>query len=235
MLTIITVLMLCGISQAAVPALTQQAVATGSGSATGAFGVDPTPGDTYIAIITHLSTETIDTVAADDGDVPLAQVTSRTVAGVTTEIWWANGATGGSRNFTAVVVGVGTVSVNFSEWSNLKTGAATATNGNTAVASSTVTTNSVASSAESSLVIAIGGWTANNYSSGPINGFTRMTQTGGTGAFQEGAYLINSGGVAKSTGWTLTLGINWAAAIAVFSAPAATNAQNSAGFFMMSQ
>jgi len=109
-----------------------------------------------------------------------------------------------------------------------------ATNSNTGVASSTVTTNSVTPATASNLVVAIGAWTVNDYSSGPTNGFTRLTQTGGGAVFQESAYLIQSSATAKSAGYTLTAGINWAAAIAVFGAPTSgpTNAQRSAGFFM---
>jgi len=56
----------------------------------------------------------------------------------------------------------------------------------------------------------------NSYLSGPTGGFTALTATGGTGAFQQGGYLIQSSATAKSTGWTLTGVDNWAAAIAVF-------------------
>jgi len=110
-----------------------------------------------------------------------------------------------------------------------------ATNSNTAVANSTVTTNSVTPATASNLVVAVGAWTANDYSSGPTNGFTRLTQTGGGSVFQESAYLIQSAATAKSTGWGLTAGINWAAGIAVFGAPTTgpTNAQRSAGFWVI--
>lgn len=235
-LAIIFVLLTAGFADAAVPSLVQQAVATDGigGQALGTLPTLPIAGNTYIAIVTHASTTTTDSVTGDDGDTPLSLVTSSTVAGVTTEIWWANNIEGDAQPFTAILVGVGTISINLSEWGNIKTASAQAVNGNTGLASSTVTTGSVASTSNSSLVIAAGGWVDDDYLSGPINGFTRMTQTGSAAVFQEGAYLINSGGVAKSSGWTLTTGINWAAAIAVFGGTPATNAQASAGFFMHS-
>jgi len=110
-----------------------------------------------------------------------------------------------------------------------------ATNSNTGLASSTVTTNSVTPATASNLVVAIGAWTANDYSSGPTNSFTRLTQTGGGAVFQESAYLIQAAVTAKSTGWSLTAGINWAADIFVFGAPTTgpTNAQRSAGFWLV--
>ncbi len=84
-------------------------------------------------------------------------------------------------------------------------------------------------------MVAIGAWTANDYSSGPTNSFTRLTQTGGGAVFQESAYLIQAAVTAKSTGWSLTAGINWAADIFVFGAPTTgpTNAQRSAGFWLV--
>ncbi len=115
------------------------------------------------------------------------------------------------------------MSANFSEWSGLSNAAPSATNSDFGLANPTVTTGSVVPTTANNLVIGAGAWTANDYSTGPTNSFTRMTQTGGGTAWQEAAYLIQSSATSQSTGWGLSAGINWASAIAVFGAPAATN------------
>lgn len=215
------------------PQFIQQSTGTdASGTVTGNFDSITTSGSTIIALISHTSVTTVDTVIADDGDSNLAFVNSRSVAGVTTEIWWINNSDGNSPNWQVALTGIGVVNVNFSEWSGIKTANAEATNGNTGTASSTVTTGSVAAVSSSSLVIAIGGWNLGNFAGGPINGFTALIHVLNTGVLQEGAYLINSGTSSKSTGWSLTSGNNWAATIAVFGGTGPSPSQVSAGFFM---
>jgi hypothetical protein len=207
------------------PVLVQQGVGTtANGQSSGVaitLGADPTAGNALICLISFPSTSSDTGGPANPNADNFQSVASSTVAGVTTEIYVATNVAGGTdSNGIQVSTDLpARLSMSVSEWINLKDAPAEATNTNSGVVSSTVTTGSVTPVSASNLVIAIGGWTANDYSSGPTNSFTRMTQAGGGAVFQEGAYLIQSSATAKSTGWGLTAGINWAAVIAAFGAP----------------
>lgn len=83
--------------------------------------------------------------------------------------------------------------------------------------SDTVATGNVDPTTANNLIVATGAWTADDYSSGPTNAFTRLTPTGGGLAWQEAAYKIRpADDSALGTGWGLTAGVNWAACIGVF-------------------
>ncbi len=165
---------------------------------------------------------------------PCSTKSSNSVSGARTEIWYIHNIAANQTGVTIDTDNEITMVLNASEWSGLNNAVPEATNTNTATASTTVTTNSVTPSSAANLIIGMGGWTANDYSSGPTNSFNRMTQTGVGAIFQESGYLIQSSATANSTGWTLTAGINWAASIAAFGGPTTgpTPSQRSAGFFM---
>lgn len=183
------------------------------------FSAQTIAGTAIIVCLSHPATTTVNAVLDSDA-VNFTQVALRTGSGVTTEIWALPNGLGGTAGVFIDSSGtVGEIWANLTEWSGLNNAGAEATNTNSGLASSTVTTNSVTPASTRNLVIAVGGWTANDYVSGPTNSFTRMTPIGGTGTFQESAYLIQSSATARSTGWTLSAGINWAAAIAVFGGP----------------
>lgn len=225
-------------SLSAAPALVQQKTkGNNSGNGGTTLTSATTTGNSIFALISILSTDSIDPASPPtiDGQV-LTLGPSTTVTGAKVLLYYLNSITGGSGVCTVSTLGATKVTVNWSEFSGLSNAGPEATNTNTGVASSTVTTNSVTPASANNLVIALGGWTANDYSSGPTNSFTRMTQIcSGTTLCQEGAYLIQVSATAQSTGWSLTAGINWAASVAVFGAPSTgpTNAQRSAGFWVI--
>ncbi len=198
-------------------AFVQQASGTdGGGIVNPNFPSNVTAGNSLICVVSYLSTDSLSGVAQGVNFLTLAQ--HSTVSGVSVDIYYKHSVTGGTLS-TDVETNSGTrVSVNWSEWSGLKNAVPESLNTNSALAGTTVTTNTATPSSTNNLIIAGGAWTANNYSSGPINSFTRMTQTGGGAAWQESAYKIQSAATANSTGWSLTVGINWAAAIAAFGA-----------------
>lgn len=216
------------ILRAAAPALVQQAVGTDSGGdAVTLFPVNTTAGNSVIFIISHLSIDTMSPGDVTLGPEELIKGPVATVAGVTIEIWYLHNIAGGTKSVEALNDSFSNrISVSATEWSGLTNAAPEATNTNSGVLGSTVTTGSVTPISVANLVIAGGGWTANNYSSGPTNSFTRLTPTGGGAAWQEGAYLIQTTATSKSTGWGLTAGINWAAAIAVFGAPSVASSSH---------
>ena len=104
------------------------------------------------------------------------------------------------------------------EWAGLLNAAPEATNSASALADANPAPGSVTPSSAHSLVVAVGGWTADNYLSGPTNSFVRQTPGAASNVALEGAYQIESVAAAYLTDWALTVGINWAASIAVFGA-----------------
>lgn len=201
----------------ALPAIVQQAVmgiSVGGEDANLALNTQTVSGNAIIACISYSSTAAISSIYTADTSDSLTKIVSKTVSGVITEIWIiTNAAPNSGINVTSS--GIGSFVINVSEWSGLKNAGAEATNSNSGVASSAVITNSVAPTSLHNVAIAVGAWTANDYSSGPTNSFTRMTPVV-SGPFQESAYIIGPDTAIQSTGWTLSAGINWAAAIALF-------------------
>lgn len=202
------------------PGLVQQAVGTNavSDSVPATFGSVVGAGHSVIACVSVLSTDAVADVRTGESDTGLTRACTSTVAGVTTEIWYLHDVD--PTNQSVVLFGTSSTrgSIAISEWTTLTNAAPGATNTNAQIAATAVVTNSVTPATTRNLVIAVGGWTADQYASGPINSFTRLTPTGGGAAFQEEAYISQSAATAKSTGWTLSLGINSASCIATFSA-----------------
>lgn len=197
------------------PTLIQQKAETDiRGTLTVSLDAPVTPGNLVVVCVSYVPTANSVT-DVNDGDVFIHQVQSRGT-GIGADIWTTIDTAGATDIDITQTSGVLRLSANVSEWSAVASG--TAENGNdaTGVASTTVTTGSVTPLSAKNLVIAVGGWTADDYSSGPTNSFTRMTPAGGGAIWQEAAYKIQSSAIAKSTGWTLTAGINWAAGVAVF-------------------
>lgn len=201
--------------------LVQQAVATGAGhnNITATFGAPTTVGNVIIACVDYSDSDPVTNV--DSPIDALIQQTESTGTGIATAIWSVV-VSGAETNHKIYKAGdILRATVWFSEWSGLTESVsdADAVNGNTGLASSTVTTNSVTPLSANNLIIACGGWTADDYSTGPTNSFTRATAAGGGSVWLESAYKLQTSATAASTGWTLTAGINWATAIASFGAP----------------
>jgi hypothetical protein len=205
-------------SAPALPSLAQQAVATRS-DGTPSAGLVAATGNSIIACISYLSTDTLNIVPNyDDGNGDLIQGPAATVAGVTSEIWYRHNVDAGSRVGFATNMGL-RASLNASEWTPLTNAAPEDTDSNTGVASSTVTTNSVTPVSTRSLVIAMYASVLEQMGADLTNGgFTPLTSTGGTGAFQHASYKVLSVIAATSTSVTLSAD-NWVALIAAFGSP----------------
>ena len=145
--------------------------------------------------------------------------------GVTVDIWYGHNSSGSGTAITITFSGsIGlNPTANVSEWSGLLNQGPTSTNTNSNTSgSSTMTTNSVTPTNPASLVIAVmGGSGSPTYSSGPTNGFTRMTAPSGSAVVLEGAYQIETSSASYSTGMSWTSSPPWAAAIAAFDSPLA--------------
>lgn len=211
------------------PTLVQQKTSSGTGTSTTITLDNPyTVGNALIVCISYsnavvsLSPNSIGSVSTSpNSEDNFAQGPSSQGTSIATDIWYFTNLTASTDTQAIVVIQVGTtrMSINVSEWHGLTDAPPDDQNTNSALASSTVTTNSVTPLTTHNLVIAAGGWVLNDYSSGPTNSFTRMTNIGAGTIWQESAYLLQTSATAKSTGWSLSAGINWAAAIAVFGAP----------------
>lgn len=183
------------------------------------FDAPVTASNAVIVCISYLNTTSV-TAIDNGGTASLVQQVVASGTGVATAIWSATNVTGGATDVNITLLDTTDVVVNMSEWSGLSNAGAEAVNNDAAVLSSTVATGSVTPASTRNLIIAVGAWTADDYSSGPTNSFTRMTQVGsGATTFQESAYRIQTSATARSTGWGLSAGVNWAAAIAAFGAP----------------
>lgn len=202
--------------------LVQQKTATaadGSAGVTATFDVPLTAGNSVIAFVSE-----IDGVGTDGGPVlvgggaeSLDLDISSSTTGAQVYIFHVHDIAGGETAITVFADGLPVrLSICAIEVSGLANSVAEDTDIASALASATVTTPSVTPTSTNNLVVAVGGWTSNNYSTGPTNGFTRLTPTGGGAAWQEAAYIIQAAATAKSTGWGLTVGINWASAVCAF-------------------
>ncbi len=150
------------------------------------------------------------------------------------EIWFGHNSSGSGTAITVTYGGkgsFGTGSINITEWQGLNNALADATNGGAGTLDANPHTGSVSTAFENSLLIATGSWTANDYSSGPTNSFTRRTSFNDGVNFAEAASRIVAALGSYSTAWVLSAGINWDATIAAFGAPA-PSFQADAGFFM---
>ncbi len=196
--------------------LVQQKTATASStSLSGSFNTPLTAGNSIIAVLSNNQGDPYNSVAVGAESLSLVKTIAASGAKA---IYAKHNVTGGETGFSLNIDDPGRINAIFMEFSGLKNQAAESTNNNSGVASSTVTIGSVTPTSANNLIIGGGFWTVNDYSSGPTNGFTRATNVGGTGQFQEVAYLIQSAATANSTGWGLTAGINWEAVIAAFGA-----------------
>jgi hypothetical protein len=190
-----------------------------------------TAGNSLIALV---ATNTSSTTVSGGGASWTKDVAQSGPAPGAIELWHGHNVSGASSVVTVTPSGRGsTFTANVSEWSGLSNAAAEAVNSGTDTTTA-VSTGAATNVSTNALLIAVGGWGANDYSSGPANSFSRMTNTASASDFLEGAYNIVSSVASYSTAWTLTASINWAAAIAAFGAPAPgpTPTQSQAGFFM---
>lgn len=204
------------------PVLVQQKTGTvAAGNLTINFDAPITAGHSIVICVTSLFG--VDHVSAESGaDSNFTAESLSAGTGVQTEIWFlaASSVVGGGTDVVISRLVDGRMNANISEWSGLNDAASENAKQNSASVSSTVIADGGVSSSSNNLTVAVGGWTADDYSSGPINSFTRMTAIGGGAVWQETAYRIQLGSTdPQGSGWTLTAGINWAAATAVFGAP----------------
>lgn len=182
------------------------------------FDTNVTAGNAIIICISYLNTQTVSSISL--GDNALAQEVLSDGTGIATAIWVLTNAVNTGTTVIFSMSDTTDVVINMSEWSGLNDTGAEDVNSGVGVLSSTVSTGSVTPVSTNNLVIGAGAWTADDYSTGPTNSFTRMTQVGsGATTFQESAYRIQTTATARSTGWGLTAGVNWAACAAVFGAP----------------
>lgn len=127
--------------------------------------------------------------------------------------------TGGDLTLTITATGSPSLKVSISEWSGLNDAPVEDAQPFSDALSSAVQFPHYTPVSTNNLVIVVAGWTANNYSSGPTNGFTRMTPVGSLSAYQEVAYRVNTSATETRPTYALTAPVNYATVIAEFGAP----------------
>lgn len=194
--------------------LVQQAVVSDAGGlAVVSLGVPVTAGNSVIVVVSYNG------AAAPDRTLFESAVMSSAVlrSGVSQQvgIYFLHNVSGGVEATFDDSNG-GPINVWLSEWSGLANAIPEETNDATALASATVAVGPVTPASADSLILAGTGFVGNVYSSGPTDSFTRRTQTGVGTVFQEVGSKVLAAPAATSTGWTLTVGVNWTAVIAAF-------------------
>lgn len=204
------------------PTLVQQKTGTNVGNTIQVtLDSETTPGNVIVVCVDYVPTANVIEGITDSTSNSYAQQVSATGTSIASDIWAVTDqGFGGNTVVTVTQTSVLLrLTVNVSEWSGLASETAEATHTGTGTASATVSTGVVTPISTHNLLIACGGWTANDYSTGPTNSFTRMTQAGGGAVYLESAYLFQPTAVANSTGWGLTTGINWSAVIVSLPVP----------------
>lgn len=198
----------------------QEAAATTADGSTGAGGLTlnfpspVTPGNFVSVVASCLSTTTLRS-ALLDGSTPMDLAFLEN--GTSIQLGFYGRLAGDANtNVKFTTNDPSRLNVHFAEWTLISDSLPEDGNSNEGILSSVVTTNSATPLSSNNLMIAAGAWVANDYSSGPINGFTRLTPIGGGTVWQEVAYLIQSSATMKSSGWGLSAGINWSAGMVAF-------------------
>lgn len=203
------------------PALAQEftvASNTSNASKTVTPTTPPTVGNSLILCIEISGANTVTGITG--GGCTWAVALQFSVDSITTEIWYGHANDGSSGTITVTLTGASRTSIDLTEWSGLKNAGPEGVQGGMASAgvTATVATGSVTPVSAKSVTMAAGGWTANGYLSGPINGYTRLTPVSSTLTFLETAYLVKTSAAATSTGWTLTSSLEWGTVLATFGA-----------------
>lgn len=203
------------------PVLVQQAVAVGIDSGSG-FQVNllnAVGSGNYIIVCISHATGTVNSVTPGFSLADLTLVGTSIGTGITVDMFALTPTDPGDTFVTISATTSVSLKVSISEWSGLSNATVENEKQNATSLSSTVTTENTIPNSTNNLIIAVGGWTANNYSSGPSDGFTRMTPVGSLSAYQEVAYLVQSSADPKNTTWMLTAPLNSTTVIAAFGAP----------------
>lgn len=218
---------------AATPAFVQQTTCTNTSPSAATlctFSGNITPGNSIIVVLGHLSTRTISSISTATDLVAFTQCTTVQGTGIGVDIWNLHNYTGTTENQILIQSSAGAARTvaNVSEWSGLSDSPCQSSNTNSGLLDANPATNSATPSSANNVAFGVGAWTADDYMSGPTNSYTRLTPAAATvTTAMEGAYLIQSSVLATSTGWTLSMGLNWATAIAVFGAPSAATPSRS--------
>lgn len=177
-----------------------------------------TAGNALFVCVSYVPTSSISSVTTDSGSLGQDNTSSR--AAIANDIWYFGSLSSGGETGVTVVQtsGLTRMSIWVGEFSGINAAPHEAAGSGNASADSLVITGPgpIQPTSSTNLMLASFGMVANDYSSGPTDGFTRATPVGGGAVYQEVAYKIQSSADLASTTWTLTAGINWASTISAF-------------------
>lgn len=182
-----------------------------------------TPGNALFVCVSHATASGISSIVTGPGALGTGtQDNTKNKAAIANDIWYFDTTGDGTETSIRVVQSsaLTRMSVWVGEFSGITPAAANESfNGDSNLASSSVAPGSVSPVSPTNLILSSFGMVANDYSSGPTDGFTRATPVGSGTVYQEVAYNLQSSADVASTTWTLTAGINWAGTISAFGGP----------------
>lgn len=183
-----------------------------------------TAGNTLFVCVSYAGTSSISSMATAPGVQSGGNQDNTDVrSAIGNDIWFFAGTGDGTETGVTIVQvsALTRMSVWVGEFSGITPGIGheDATSADATASSSVAFTRQINPVSANNLILASFGMVANDYSSGPTDGFTRATAVGGGVVYQEVAYKFQTSADAASTTWTLTAGINWASTISAFGGP----------------
>lgn len=153
----------------------------------------------------------------DGGAENLVDLPPASGTGIWSIIYYLTNVAEGSQTVRYRMNIAGVKNVWVGEFSGLANSVPSATSTNSGVASTAVSTGSIDPIMPNNLIVGQYASVLDSYVSGPDSGFTALTSTGDTGAFQQEGYIIQSAATSKNPGWTITAD-SWAACAVAFAA-----------------
>lgn len=220
--------MFAGYGAAAIPPSGPQLVQQKTGTIVGAtltitMDAPLTAGNALFVCVSYAAASSISSIITGPGSLGTgSQDNTSSKTAIANDIWYFD--TVGDGTETQIVVNQSSALMRMSVWvgefSGIAPGnASEAKSADGQTASSSVSASVASPASPNNLILASFGMVANDYSSGPTNGFTRATSIGSGSVFQEVGYKLQISADPASTTWTLTAGINWASAISAFGGP----------------
>lgn len=200
----------------------QDTTADGSAGLTVSAGSRTNGNTVYAALSYDKTTVLAGTVTFGGQDMSLVGQNQDAGGNLIVELWWRYlDGTESDNNCILTTDSAVRANLHVLEFSGLPNVEAESTETGNRATSSTMAmvTSALAPTSTNNLIIAVGGYfdASNRYSSGPTNGFTRLTPVGGADIRQEAIYLIRAADNASiSSDITLSASYSWCSVSAAF-------------------
>jgi hypothetical protein len=198
---------------AAVTFVQQAAATNGAGDVTATFGVSVQQGNSVILCVSYPSADTLLTVNLVSSGEAFTLLRSKTQGAIKVNLYYQLRVQSSGNTAVRVTTNGTRININASEWSGLApqgVGGQPPYYAEDGETGGNLGTSAPSPSANTTglrygwLLVTVLTFEENAYSSGPTNGFTRMTPTGGGAVWQESGYLVSTDPGIYTTHWTLT-------------------------------